>query len=294
MSIETNTASSYTDMEREAIILNATLCMIDDMINHNIFMPLGESRRETNLLPTTQLALVQFGTLLRDFLSPVIAKGSKPMPFGLTKPSNSDDPTDYTTLFYLKQIGTNPLIGTEFDPVDAIVSRFASWLNETAFVPGVWLPSISAELDLRIKRIDFIRTSGDMGKHNFLRLEGQARRVQRILSENDVEVDLGEAYLALPDVWDWFHTHLFAFHASNIAEFLNNIRYAVRSYVTPLARASSGVIDVHDGIEHYTFERPNEITREFACEQYYGLLQNSLRQPSFPEFSVSSSFKNQF
>jgi len=287
------TENLFTAMEREAIILNATLGMIDDMVNHAIFMPLGENRQETNLLPTNQLALVQFSTLLRDFLSPVRARGNGPLPFGLPKPPNGDDFTDHTTLFYLKEIGKNPLIGTEIEPLNAIVLDFSEWLNETAIVPHVWLPSISTELDLEIKRIDFIRTSGDIGKHNFLRLEGQARRVQRFLSENKVEIDLSEAYLALPDIWEWFHTHLLSFHASNIAEFLNNIRYAVRSYVGPQARTSYRVIDAYDGVERYTFDRPDEIVNSFAWEQYYGLLQNSLRQPNFPEFSVSQSFKNQ-
>lgn len=294
MSTETDPASYFSDMEREAIILNATLGMIDDMVNHSIFMPLGENRQETNLLPTTQLALVQFGTLLRDFLSPVTGRGKRQLPFGLPKPPNGDDLIDHTTLFYLKQIGKNPLIGTKIEPLNAIVLDFADWLNETAVVPDVWLPSISTKLDLKIKRIDFIRTSGDIGKHNFLRLEGQAQRVRRVLSENDVEVDLSEAYLALPDVWDWFHTHLLAFHASNIAEFLNEIRYAVRSYVYSLAKTSYRVIDAYGGIERYTFERPNEIVNSFAWEQYYGLLQSSLRQPNFPKFSVSPSFKSQF
>lgn len=291
---EIDTASCFTDMERESIILNATLGMIDDMVNHSIFMPLGDNRHETNLLPTTQLALVQFSTLLRDFLSPVTSKGNQPMPFGLPKPPNGDDVTDYTTLFYLKEIGKNPLIGTKIEPLNAIVWDFAEWLNESVIVPDVWLPSIETKLDLKIKRIDFIRTSGDIGKHNFLRLEGQARRVRRVLSENNVAIDLSEAYSALPDVWDWFHTHLLAFHASNIAEFLNNIRYAVRSYVCPVAKASYRVIDAYEGMERYTFERPDEIINSFAWEQYFGLLQSALRRPNFPPFSVSQSFKNQF
>lgn len=113
MSTEIGTANYFTDMEREAIILNATLGMIDDMVNHAICMPLGENQQEINLLPTTQLALVQFSTLLRDFLSPVTAKGNKPLPFGLPKSPNGDDLTDHTTLFYLKQIGKNHLIGIE-------------------------------------------------------------------------------------------------------------------------------------------------------------------------------------
>lgn len=290
MNKEIECTGKFTDIEREAIILNATLGMIDDMVNHAIFMPLGENRHETNLLPTTSEALVQFSTLLRDFLSPVTAKGQQPMPFGLPKPPNGDIATDHTTLFYLRQIGKNPLIGTEIEPLRTVVQEFTDWLDEIALVPKVWLSNIEVELDLKIKRIDFIRISGDIGKHNFLRLAGQARRLRRVCSDNGVAIDESSAYMALPDAWDWFHTHLLAFHASNIAEFLNNIRYAIRDYVANVANDTLVRIDEF----HYDFVRPTGIQDRFASAQYFGLLQSTRHQPNFPRFSVSQSFKNQF
>ena len=287
MADEALQAREVTDIEREAIVLNAVLGMIDDMVNHAIFMPLGEKKFETNLLPTTSEALRQFGTLLRDFLSPVTGRSGGPLPFGLPKPPNGDLATDHTTLFYLRLIGADPLIGTAIEPLRETVSAFAEWLEERAFVPKVWLSNISVELDLKIKRIDFIRISGDIGKHNFLRLAGQARRIQSILAENGVTIDEGEAYLAIPDAWDWFHTHLFAFHASNIAEFLNNIRYGIRHYVAPVAKQSFVQIDEF-------FDRPNGIADRFARAQYFELMQSSLKQPNYPLFTVSKSIKDQF
>lgn len=282
--------SEHTDIEREAIVLNAVLGMIDDMVNHAIFVPLGDKRFDTNLLPNTAEALRQFGTLLRDFLSPITGKAGKPLPFGLPKPPNGDLATDHTTLFYLRRISEHPLIGTEIEPLRSTVIAFADWLEEYALVPKVWLSAISIELDLRIKRIDFIRISGDIGKHNFLRLAGQARRLRAILSENGVEIDEGQSFLAIPDVWDWFHTHLFAFHASNIAEFLNNIRYAIRSYVEPVAKRTYRQIDEF----RYNFDRPDGVSNLFADAQYFDLMQASLRQPIYPFFTVSKSFKTQF
>lgn len=44
----------------------------------------------------------------------------------------------------------------------------------------------------------------------------------------------------------------------------------------------------------FTFERPRAIVNKFAWAQYFDLLKGSLRQPNFPEFSVSESFKKQF
>jgi hypothetical protein len=283
---------TFTKMEQEAIVLNAVIGMVDDMVNHAIFHRLGEKRHNTNLQPLTSNSLRQFGVLLRDFLSPVTSRNNN-MPFDLPKPNNADLATDHTTLFYLSRVCENPLIGEEIECLRQVVYDFVRWLEGYAFVEGVWFANIEVEVDLRIKRIDFIRMSGDIGKHNFLRLGGQARKLQRILEENNVTIDESDAYLALPDCWDWFHTHLFAYHASNIAEFLNNIRYAIRQYITPIAEDRYKIIDIFEGIRRYTFDRPDEIRNKFAWEQYYNLLHSTLDEPNFPYFSVSESFKTQ-
>lgn len=285
---------TFTEIEQEAIVLSAVIGMVDDMVNHAIFCPLGEKRYDTNLLPRTSETLRQFGILLRDFLSPVTAKGKNPLPFGLPKPENGDIATDHTSLFYLRRICEKPLIGTEIQHLRKIVHDFSEWLEAYAMVERVWLANIEVEVDLRIKRIDFIRMSGDIGKHNFLRLGGQANRLRAILAENGITINESDAYLTLPDCWDWFHTHLLSFHASTIAEFLNNIRYAIRLYITPVAKASYQVTGLCEEFEQYTFDRPGDIVNKFAWTQYFDLLQGSLRKPNFPPFSVSNSFKAQF
>ena len=168
--------------------------------------------------------------------------------------------TDHTTLFYLLLISDTP---SDWDRSQIFVRRgaiFRRMAGGTRVRPDVWLANIGVKVNLRIKRIDFIRISGDIGKHNFLRLAGQAKRIRIILAENEVNIDEGEAYLAIPDAWEWFHTHLFAFHASNIAEFLNNIRYAIRDYIAPVARAAFVRIDE----VRYKFEQPDGIRDRFA------------------------------
>lgn len=285
----------FSSMEQEAIILSAVTGMVDDMVNHAIFGPLGKKRHNTNLLPRTAESLRLFATLLRDFLSPVTARGKGPLPFGLPKPPAGGRAVDHTSLFYLQRVCDAPLIGNDIAPLSQTVEAFTDWLEGYAEIERVWLANISIELDLRIKRIDFIRMSGDIGKHNFLRLGGQAKRLQTILAENGVTIDESQAYSALPDCWDWFYTHLLAFHASNIAEFLNNIRYAIRFYIAPVAEARYRVVGkIDDYSDRYTFDRPVEITNEFALGQYFELLQSSLIEPNFPPFSVASSFKARF
>lgn len=285
---------TFSEIEREAIVLSAVISMVDDMVNQGIFCSLGEKRTDTNLLPQTSGSLRQFGTFLRDFLSPVTGKGGSPLPFGLTKPLSGDSKVDHTTLYYLRRICQKPLIGTKTDQLSRLVEEFSDWLEAYAFVEEVWFGSIDIKMDLRIKRIDFIRMSGDIGKHNFLRLAGQANTLRRILGENKVEIDESDAYLALPDCWDWFHTHLLAYHASTIAEFLNNIRYAIRLYVAPVAAERYKVTGNVDGLEIFTFERPDGIVNKFAWAQFFELMQGSLRQPNFPPFSVAQTMKMRF
>lgn len=247
---------AFSNIEQEAIILGAVTGMVDDMVNHSIFCSVGDRRTDTNLLPQTAGSLRQFGTLLRDFLSPVTGEGKGPLPFGLPKPENGDNAVDHTTVYYLRQVCEKPLIGTEIAHLRRIVEEFGDWLDSHAIVNDVWLSNIEVKVNLRIRRIDFIRMSGDIGKHNFLRLSGQANRLRSILAENGVIVDESDSYLALPDCWEWFHTNLLAYHASTIAEFLNNIRYAIRLYITPVAKIRYQATGNMDGIELYTFDRP--------------------------------------
>lgn len=286
---------TFTALEQEAIVLNATMGMVDDMVNHAIFCSPGEARKNTNLLPQTSETLRQFAILLRDFLSPVTGKGQRSMPFGLPKPPRGGRATDHTTLFYLARVCENPLIASDVKFLAVHVHGFIEWLECSAFVPGVWLSNIEVEVDLTIRRIDFIRMGGDIGKHNFLRLGGQAAKLIRILGENGVTINESEAFAALPDCWDWFHTHLFAYHASTIAEFLNNIRYAIRRYVEPAAKSRNRVVGKGGGnLETDTFDRPTDIKSEFAWGQYYDLLSSTQRRPNFPPFSVTQSLKTRF
>lgn len=286
---------TFTALEQEAIVLNAVMGMVDDMVNDVIFCPLGEERENTNLLPQTSETLRQYAILLRDFLSPVTGKGKGPVPFGLPTPTSSSKATDYTTLFYLVRVCENPLIGSDVRFLTMLVHDFIEWLECPAFVPRVWFSNIGMEVDLTVKRIDFIRMGGDIGKHNFLRLGGQASKLIRILEENDVSISESQAFAALPDCWDWFHTHLFAYHASTIAEFLNNIRYAIRLYVTEAAKSRYRVTAKFDDYhESYAFDRPADIKSEFAWAQYCELLGSTKRKPNFPRFSVTQSLKDRY
>jgi hypothetical protein len=95
------------------------------------------------------------------------------------------------------------------------------------------LGSINIETTIRVPRISFINISGNIAKHSFPRLSVNAREIQKLLELNGHQIDIEQAYLAMPDFYQWFHTDIFAYHSSAIGEFLNNIRWGIYDYLRP-------------------------------------------------------------
>ena len=78
-----------------------------------------------------------------------------------------------------------------------------------------------------------MKICGDIAKHNFLRLSQNVKRLRRALEINGHTIDEGQAYLLLPEFYEWFHTNIFAYHSSTIAEYLNNLRLGIFAYLQP-------------------------------------------------------------
>lgn len=285
---------TYTEVEQEIIVLNAAWTMIDDMVNFSIFMPLGERRHETNLLPTTSGTLRLFHLLLGDFLSPLTSRGPSPLPFHLPRPPTSGSTSDFTFLFYLKQIAADPKLAPHAKDLQSKVAAFSNWLEQTSFVERVWFPSIQVEVDLTVERRTWIRICADIAKHSFARLETNVSKIVRILNEHGSYVDEGMGYVVLPEFWDWFHSHLFAYHASTIAEFLNEIRWAIFEYLQPELTRSYHPTELVSGLQMYEFLAPAGVTSPLAVRMHWDLMNMVRAGPYFPRFSVTPSLKKQF
>lgn len=286
---------AFNDVEQEAIILNAIWDMIDEMVNFAIFAKLGPKFHNTNLLPKTNNTRRLFHVLLVDFLSPLnpgrsgSTKGQ--LPFNLPQPPSGARSSDLTFLFYLRQVCDSPKLGPDFPPLTNSLEAFASWLEANSFVPKVWFPAIEVETDLTIERKTWIKICGDIGKHNFARLEGNVNKIVAILGRHGHPIDEGMGYLVLPEFWEWFHTHLFAYHTSTIAEFLNNIRWAIFRYLAPeYTRAYRRIDD--DGMYEYLY--PEGIDNPLARSMYWDLMNRCRAKPFFPEFSVTEHLKAEY
>ncbi len=285
---------AFNRFEQEAIILNAAWEMIDDMVNFAIFMPLGERKHETNLMPQTHNTLRLFNLLLGDFLSPLQKKGTAKLPFGLSAPPNNARLSNFTFLYYIRQVCDDPKLCSNVELIRHQLEAFSDWLEEESVVEKVWLPSVNVEVDLKIRRITWLKICGDIGKHSFARLEGNVKKIVRILGEHGHPVDEGMAYTVLPEFWEWFHTHLFAYHASTIAEFLNNIRWAFFECLRPEFERAYNSLSTDPMYPNYEFIVPDQISEPIARTMYWDLMNRVRSEPWFPRFTVTPHLKSQF
>ncbi|WP_298938533.1 hypothetical protein [uncultured Ruegeria sp.] len=282
---------SYSATEQEVIVLNAAWGMIDDMVNHATFQISEGPRIDTNLLPQSECTLRLFNILLTDFLSPLSARGSRELPFGLSKPPADAGSSNFTFLFYLKQVCRSPQLGSNPSALKETIDAFSLWLEAKSSVAKVLFTSVSIEVDLEVERREWIRICGDSAKHNFARLETNVAKIVRILKDHEKSVEPARGYELLPEFFDRFHNDIFAYHASTIAEFLNNIRLELHAYLkAEFCRSFSRT----DKEAKYKFEVPKEIEQELARSMYWELMNRCKSEPLFPKFTVTEYLKNRY
>lgn len=281
----------YSSIEQEVIVLNAAWGMIDEMVNHAMFhLPKG-GRTDTNLLHQSDFTLRLFNILLGDFLSPLSVRGKRDLPFGLSKPPENSGTSDFTFLFYLKTVCKTPQLGSNPSSLKEVTEAFSSWLEAKSAVENVWFPSASIEVDLQVERREWIRICGDIAKHSFARLEPNVAKIVRILRDHDKNVEVAKGYELLPEFSDWFHNNILAYHASTIAEFLNNIRLELHAYLKPEFCRSFSRTDAEGG---YKFEVPKEIEQDLPRSMYWELMNRCRIEPLFPKFTVTEYLKKRY
>lgn len=282
--------TKYNKTEQEAIILNAIWGMINDMVNYEVFVK-NECTSNVEMKCSTSTHMRLFSVLLVDFLSQPQARGREALPFDLPKPPENARRSDLTHLFYLRQICAAPKLGSDASMIARPLDAFSDWLEAEAVVENFWLPSINTKLDFRIERLQFIKICGDISKHNFLRLSQNVKRLQKALEDNGHTIDEGQAYLVLPEFYEWFHENIFNYHSSTIAEHLNNLRLGIFSYLQPeFARAYHEV----EPRPQYGYHIPSKITDQLAQAMYCELMNMVGTGPYMPKFEVNPYLKMRY
>ena len=282
------------DIEREAVILNSAWTMIDDMVNWAMFERVNLDQ-PTNLMFQGEEHQKMFIILLRDFLSQVRAHGRKPVPLGLKRAPQNARLADLTFLFHLRQVYKTPQLGANSGELQQHVEEFAQWLEEEFVAPKVWLPDIDVETDLCITRYRYITMCGDVAKHHLGRLSANAHHIQDLLRRAGWDIDAERAYLAIDNFFEWFFDHIFLYHSSQIAEFLNNIRWAIYRYLQPeFKRAYQLTEDPTSGFSSYRYLVPEPINQPIARAMYWDVMNRVRKNPRMPRFVIHEVHKRRY
>ncbi|MGD9667843.1 MAG: hypothetical protein AB7U75_02185 [Hyphomicrobiaceae bacterium] len=276
-------------VEREVIILNSAWEMIDDMVNWAMFVKTDRIEL-TNLIFESSVHARLFAILLGDFLSEVRAFKGADVPFGLLSAPSNASPTDLTFLFHLRQVCSEPKLGSDTTSLSASIEAFANWLECKFTAPNVNLPAINVVAELNVARYRYIKMCGDIAKHNLARLATNVRHLRRLLKEAGHTVDEQEAYLAIVDFFAWFHGNIFFCHSSKIAEFLNEIRWSIYEYLQPeFARSWYLTDEATKNFAAYSYLVPTEIEEPLAIAMYWDVMNRSRTKPYMQRFVITGS-----
>ena len=282
------------EIERESIILNSAWKMIDDMVNWAMFVK-NDHAEPTNFMFKTEQHAQLFIVLLRDFLSEVHAFKGAPVPLGLKKVPSNARPSDLTFIFHLRQVRDDPRLGVDATDLGNRIETFADWLEGDFVAPGVNLPDIDVIANLRVKRYRYITMCGDIAKHNVARLSTNVLHLRTLLRTAGHTVSEQDAYLAVENFFEWFFDDIFIYHSSQIAEFLNNIRWAIFEYLQPEYRRSWHLTDkATPDLQRYGYHFPSELTEPVARAMYWNVMNRVRAKPWIHRFVVSDFCKRRY
>jgi hypothetical protein len=179
-------------------------------------------------------------------------------------------------------------IDSSVESLRVATDEFRNWLKQD-FEVKAWLPSIEKEANIKLSRISFIKICGNISKHNFLRLSGPANDVKELLSSCGINIDFEEALLVLSDFYQRFHTDVFNYHMSTIAEHLNNIRWGIFEYLRHEWIRSAKWEAGNPPMCKYRF--PDMLETEFSKECYWELMNDVMNEPYLRRFKVDRFLK---
>ena len=271
---------NLTPLEQEIITLKAVADMIGDMVNHEV-MTIHFSDPDSSIMFKSMTHMAFFNVILVDLLS-------KPSGFFTSDGSYFDR---------LEHICANPLMGKvqEIRELTETVCTFARWLAEEVTVQNRWFPSMNLQIDLKITRKVFIGICGNIAKHNFTQLTRQAERLRRIFCDNDQDVTLDRCILALEDFRQQFYNDVFHYHSSTIAEFLNNIRWGIHSYIALVRESCTETrFDEKLRLSVHEYRSPRDVTSELGKACFWELMNRAMQQPYIRRFKVTPYLKMQY
>ena len=272
--------------ETETIILNTAWQHINGMVNRSMLVGYRQDQ-PTTLLPETREHALLFVIRLRDFLSEIRAFGADSVPFGLCRAPTDQSPIDRTFIFHLMQVCNAPSFGENAERLREQTEAFAHWLEGSFDASAVNLGHIDLVSDIRVERYRYLQMCGDIAKHSIPRLSVNARHLRKLLELAGHDITEEQSYLAIPNFFDWFFNDCFCYSISQIAEFLNNILWAIYEYLLPeFQRAWYRIDDLK-----YGYRFPHDMTQPVARAIYWELMNRVRQRPWVPAFTVCPYLK---
>jgi hypothetical protein len=269
--------TAFTKQELEVIFLKAIIDSLDSMLNSELLELRGIS-------PDCEVYFHQkthqkyFYILLLDFIH--------------SKTDGSFFGEKVTCLELIQKIQDNATfnINNSVSELKEALNIFNSWLNEEVIV-NVYLPTINKECDLKLKRNEFIYVCSNISKHNFTSLTGVSKKVIEILKRSKINIPLHDSLIILEDFYERFHDDLLIYHASNIIEMLNNLRWGLQQYLLPQFIKSYKKDKSDSRGFRYKYSYPTGVRKRFAKICYVGLMNSVRRQPCFKKFRTTKWLK---
>lgn len=278
-------SSSYTILDNEIVSIAAAWDLINSLVHFGHFdriINLDDCTLRFKTEETQKLFLI----ILADFLS-LPRNGT----LGLTKPSLAGSKGE-TYLGFLQTVVDNPQFSGDCSLLNNSISTFSEWLDGKATIEKAWFPSIKKEMNISVKRIDYLRICGNISKHGFTRLDSIVAKIRKIFSDNNVIINDGESYTIIPEFQEWFADNIFIASAPRVAWHLNEIRWGIFQYLSSEFRRSYKPTHTFGGAQMYKFDVPSEISTDLFKYIYWDLMNDMRDIPSFPRFTPDKSLFN--
>ncbi|MFH1069500.1 MAG: hypothetical protein V1794_07740 [Candidatus Glassbacteria bacterium] len=265
---------NFSEIEKEVIYLRAVKEIVDSMVNYEVLNLIGNDP-DSEIRFKSSIHQKFFNIILVDFFS---SPGKK---FIIKQ-------QPYLEILFLICQKPNFNENGSINNLVLSVEEFKNWL-EQEIKEEIWLPSIEMNGVLSLKRIEFLKICGNISKHNFTRLSIAVKQLEQIFKRNKLSIDCEDALLILDEFYEIYHTDIFNYLGSTIAEFLNNIRWGIYYYLQP--EFSRSIKWESGDPPKYKYTYPKGLINKFAKSCYLKLMNEVRSEPYMRKFKVTEILK---
>jgi hypothetical protein len=166
------------------------------------------------------------------------------------------------------------------------VTALRDWLEAKTKLK-LWIPSIQINAEIVLSRSLLLFILGNHVKHNLARLTGVSETVGKLLREHGYSVQEEQIPLALEDIHEHLQENYFVYYGTWLAELINNVRWGLQDYLTPLFQES--YVSLQDN--RYEYKYPPDLSDVVARQWFWRLMNHVRSQPYISRFTGAHYLK---